>query len=109
MSPRAKRRIRAYIVIGLITVGAAILTWFWALVPILSGFYFGPRTDEEIIRRFYPYRLIQSEWVGKTDHLLFSWSAWESGVRLLVLVALWLGGVLFVVHNHIKSKPIGAT
>lgn len=82
-------------VIGVATVAAAAAVWFWALRPLGFASYLSSTgaTDADIIRQYWPHRLVEPEWISATpDRLdrLMKWHVYETVARLSVVAALWL-------------------
>src|SRR5687767_7162627 len=80
--PRMKRASAMLVVAG-VTVGAASAIWLWALRPLSGASYLHSTTETEadIIRRYWPQRLIEPEWVNAKPTLT-SWAITETVVRL---------------------------
>jgi len=94
------------------TVVAVAAVWFWALRPL--GFSYlssGDATDADIIRQYWPHRLIQPEWISaagdKLDRLM-KWHKYETIARLSVVILLWLiiaGGVAYRFDRRQRLRP----
>jgi len=83
-----------------VTVAAALVIWFWALAPICFASYLTSpgASDADIIRQYWPHRVVEPEWVGATPDRLLNWHITETVARLAVVSVLWLlitGGVAY--------------
>ena len=81
-----------------LTAVAAAMVWFWALRPLgFASYLTSPgASDADIVRQYWPDRLVQPEWVSTTPDRLMNWHLAETVARLGVVAALWLavaGGV----------------
>jgi hypothetical protein len=100
-------------VIAVATVAAAAAVWFWALRPLGFASYLSSTgaTDADIIRQYWPHRLVQPEWISATpDGLdrLMRWHSYETVARLSVVAAFWLltvGGFLYGVIRRRRVRP----
>jgi hypothetical protein len=90
------------------TVAAAAAVWLWALRPLGFASYLTSTgaTDVEIIRQYWPHRLIQQEWIPTTadgSDRLMRWHLSETVARLTSVIVLWLvtagGAVYRFVHG----------
>ena len=76
----------------LMTVAAAMVVWFWALRPLCFASYLTSpgASDADIIRQYWPHRVVEPEWVGATPDRLLNWHITETVARLVVVSVLWL-------------------
>ena len=107
MTHVGRLRLIAGIRIGLVSLAAAAATWFWALSVLLCFIqYMGPPDDALMIRRLWPFRLIQPEWLSRPSdgwgELLMRWQLTETGVRVLIIAILWTIAVA-VIYNRYHS------
>lgn len=84
----------------LMTVAAALAVWFWALAPLSFASYLTSpgASDADIIRQYWPHRLVEPEWVRRPRDRLLHWPLMETVARLAVVSVLWLfvtGGVVY--------------
>ena len=91
----------------LATVAAATVIWFWALKPLGAASYLtsSGASDADIIRQYWPHRLVEPEWVSTTPGRFINWHLMEMRARLAVVAVLWLavaGGVAYraLVSGH---------
>jgi hypothetical protein len=87
-------------IVAVATVAAAAAVWFWALRPLGFFSYLTSTvaTDADIIRQYWPHRLVQPEWVSDTPDRLMKWHFVETVARLAVVALLWfivVGGFTF--------------
>ena len=81
-------------IIAVATFAAAAAVWFWALNPLGFVSYLSSTgaTDADIIRQYWPHRLVEPEWISaspdKFDRLV-KWHTAEVGARLSVVGLLW--------------------
>jgi len=102
-------------IVTVATVAAAIAVWFWALRPLGFASYFSSTdaTDADIIRQYWPHRLVEPEWISATpDRLdrLMKWHIYETVARLSVVGVLWFiiaGGSVyrFVRGRRLRPNP----
>ncbi len=73
------------------TIAAFVAVKRWAIVPFGFHSYLSSdgETDAEMIRRYWPHRLIQPEWMGPGDRGFALWHVAEAGARVSVVVVLW--------------------
>jgi hypothetical protein len=86
---------------------AAAAFWFWALPPLyISGDYLTTTsvTDADIIRQYWPHRLVQPEWVSSTTDWFENWSHAEVVVRSLVVGVGWLVATGGLIHRCIRLR-----
>jgi hypothetical protein len=85
------RRTITGVVMVLTTVAAAMVIWFWALGPLgFASYLTSPgASDADIIRQYWPNRLVQPEWVNTTPDRLINWHLTETAARLAVVAVLW--------------------
>jgi hypothetical protein len=78
----------------LTTVAAAMVIWFWALRPLCFASYLTSTGSSaaDIIRQYWPHRLVEPEWVSTTPDRLINWHLRETVARLGVVAVLWLLG-----------------
>ena len=76
----------------LATVAAAMVIWFWALRPLGAASYLTSTgaSDADIVRQYWPHRLVEPEWVSTTPRRLMNWQLTETAARLGVVAVLWL-------------------
>jgi hypothetical protein len=104
-----KRTIAITIVIAAI-VAAAAAVWFWALRPLGFASYLSSTgaTDADIIRQYWPHRLVEPEWVSTKPDRLMNWHLTETIARLSVLGVSWFtiaGGAVFRFKRRWRLRP----
>ena len=74
------------------TVLAGVAVYFWALRPLGFASYLSSTgaSEADIIRQYWPHRLVPPEWVSHTPSTLMNWSLVEAATRLAVIVGFWL-------------------
>ncbi len=97
-------------VIALATVAAAAAVWFWALRPLGFASYLSSTgaSDADIIRQYWPHRLVQPEWVSATPDRLMNWHFAEVCARLAVVAVSWsltVGGFFYGVIKRRRVRP----
>jgi len=104
MKGAGMKRASAMIVVAVVTLAAASTVWLWALRPLAGGSYLSSttETDADIIRRYWPQRLVEPEWVGPKPDLI-SWAMTETFVRLSVVALSFIMIVGFAVYIFIKQ------
>jgi len=99
------------LVIGVVVVTAlmaAAALKFWALQPFHSGydivgnFATDNDADAAAIRRDWPHRLVQPEWVNRTPDLFENWTNDETSVRSVVVGVGWLTVTGLLIHKYTK-------
>jgi hypothetical protein len=88
--------------IVVVTILALLITFFWALDPILTAIFMLTRTgitDAELIRQVWHVRLVQPEWISGPGQI-FKWMEVEAGARLGVILLGWLASVFILVRRH---------
>jgi len=93
-----------------VTAVAVYAFWFWALRPLGFASYLSSitATDADIIRQYWPHRLVQPEWVSSTPDRLLNWSFAEAVVRSSVVGIFWLittGTFIYVYMSHRQVRP----
>ena len=83
----------AMLFIAAATLGAAAAIRLWALQPLgFASYLHAPgATDAQIIRQYWPHRLVEPEWVpmaSRGDRLM-RWHMAETVARLSVVSLLW--------------------
>jgi hypothetical protein len=100
-------------IVAVATVAAAAAVWFWALRPLGFASYFSSTgaTDADIIRQYWPHRLVEPEWISATpDGLdrLMKWHMTETAARLSVVGVLWFiitGGAVYRFIRVRRLRP----
>src|SRR3954471_17043493 len=101
-------------IVTVATVAAAAAVWFWALRPLGFASYLSSTdaTDADIIRRYWPHRLIEPEWIGaspeKLDRLM-KWHIYETVARLSVVGLLWFVITGGVVYEFVRRRRVRLT
>jgi hypothetical protein len=74
------------------TVLAGVAVYFWALRPLGFASYLSSTwaSEADIIRQYWPHRLVPPDWVSDTPSTLMNWSLVEAVSRLTVIVVFWL-------------------
>jgi len=93
----------------LATVAAAAAIWFWVLRPLGFASYLSSReaTDADIIRQYWPHRLVEPEWITTSPDghdRLMKWHFAETVVRLSVVAVLWFIIIGSVVFRFIRGR-----
>jgi hypothetical protein len=101
-------RISTIAIISAVTVAAASAIWLWSLRPLGGGSYLSSTTesDADIIRRYWPHRLIEPEWVSATQSTLISWTVTETLARLSVVGVSWFMSAGVAVYILVKGKKL---
>src|SRR5213592_1657588 len=97
------RRTITMTIIAAATVAAVTAVWFWALRPLGFASYLSSvgATDAEIMRQYWPHRLIEPEWISATSNSmdrLMKWHIYETTARFSAVGVLWfivVGGTLY--------------
>jgi len=82
-----------------VTALAAAAFWFWAMGMSGSFLYSTHETQAEVIRRYFPHRIVQPEWLGNTV-TLESWMLTEEKTRILIIVVIWTFTIAFIVFKQ---------
>jgi hypothetical protein len=82
------------IAVILVTVAATVAIWLWALEPLgFVSYLTSPGASAgDIIRQYWPHRLVEPEWVSTTPDTLtdlINWNFAETKARLAVVAVLW--------------------
>jgi len=85
------RTIRITLVLAA-TVVSVVLVYFWALRPLGFASYLSSTgaSEAEVIRQYWPHRLVQPEWVSDVPDRLMNWHLAEAIARLALTGGLWL-------------------
>src|SRR5437763_12825008 len=83
------------------TLTAAAAIWLWALRPLGFASYLSSTgaTDADIIRRYWPHRLVQPEWISPakgTGERLTNWHLAETAARLSVVGLIWIVTIAYI-------------
>ena len=90
------------------------LVYFWALRPLGFASYLSSTgaSDADIIRQYWPYRLVQPEWVSEGPNRLMNWHLTEAAVRMALTGGFWITfigtvgrGITFTPMWCRKAKP----
>ncbi|NOS69671.1 MAG: hypothetical protein HOP33_07055 [Verrucomicrobia bacterium] len=100
-------------VIAVATVAAAAVVWFWALRPLGFASYLSSTgvTEADIIRQYWPHRLVEPEWISATPDRfdrLMKWHIYETLARLSVVGVLWFiiaGGAVYRFVRGRRLRP----
>ncbi len=96
------------------TVLSGVLVYCWALRPLGFASYLSSTraSDADIIRQYWPYRLVQPEWVSDVPSRLMNWHLAEAIARLALTGGFWLAfigivgrGVTFTPMWRRRGKP----
>ena len=106
------QRKTATIIVIAATLTAAAAIWFWALRPFGFASYLSSTgaTDAEIIRQYWPHRLIQPEWIspaqGSGDRLM-KWHLAETVARFSVVGRIWsvIVGGFYRLNRRTNLRP----
>jgi hypothetical protein len=96
----------------LITLAAVAAAWFWALAP-LAGFdvlNWPPRTDADLVRYLWHFRLVQPEWVSNPPN--YSYGRWEEAevlARLTVVFLGWITSNILADRISLRNREITLT
>jgi hypothetical protein len=87
-----------------VAAGAAI--WFWALRPLGFVSYLSSTgtSEAEIIRRYWPHRLVQPEWVSASSDRIMNWHFAEAVTRLIAVSVVWCLALAAGVAAYAMSK-----
>src|SRR5579859_5923029 len=101
------KRTTKIILVAAATILAGVALYFWAGRPVGFASYLSSTgaNDADIIRQYWPYRLVQPEWVSNVPSRLINWHLAEAFVRLALLGGSWL---LFVgiVGRGVTFSPV---
>jgi hypothetical protein len=105
MTRLGKLRLVAGMQIGLVSLAGAAGVWFFALsVTFCFIESMGPLDDALTIRRLWPFRLIQPEWLSRPadrwGDLMMRWQLTETGVRTLIIAILWTIAVALIYNRY---------
>jgi hypothetical protein len=100
-------------IVTVATVAAAAAVWFWALRPLGFASYLSSAgaTNADIIRQYWPHRLVEPEWISaKPDGFdrLMKWHIYETVARLSVVGVLWFiiaGGAAYRFIRARRPRP----
>ena len=93
------------------TLLSGVAVYFWALRPLDFASYLSSMgaSEADIIRRYWPYRLVQPEWVSEVPDRLMNWHLAEAFARLAVVCSSWLVFVALMGRDvtlwRSKGKP----
>jgi hypothetical protein len=89
------------------TVLAGVLVYFWALRPLGFASYLSSTrsSDADVIRQYWPYRLVHPEWVSEVPDRLMNWHLAEAATRLALTGGLWLAFIV-IVGRGVTFTPV---
>jgi hypothetical protein len=98
-------------IVTVATVAAAVAIGFWALRPLGFASYLASTgaTDVDLIRQYWPHRLIDPAWISATPDgldLLSKWHMTETVARLSVVGVLWFIIVGGAVCTFIRGQRL---
>lgn len=102
------RWIVTFSILTFLTAVAAAAFWFWALRPLGFGSYFSDygTSEANMIRQYWPHRLVQPEWVGGKSATFIHWSFAEAVARSSVITVVWLAAIGGLVHRRIRQQKM---
>lgn len=88
------------------TVVSGTLIYFWALRPLgFASYLSSTRASEaDVIRHYWPHRLVQPEWLSEVPDRLMNWHLAEATARLALTGGLWLAFIA-VVGRGVTFNP----
>jgi hypothetical protein len=93
------------LIVAVATVLAIAFLWFWAMIPLTAGGpFFGSRDDPALIRRYFPMRVVQPEWIHGKHSLLMDWTFAETRVRSSIVLILWLACTVAIVYGYRRAR-----
>ena len=89
------------------TVLSGALVYFWALRSLGFASYLSSTitSDADIIRQYWPYRLVQPAWVSDVPGRLLNWNLAEASARLALTGGIWLA-FISIVGRGITFTPV---
>jgi hypothetical protein len=74
------------------TILSGVAVDLWALRPLGFASYLSSTAagEADIIRQYWPHRLVEPEWVSSVPGRLLNWHLTEAIARLALVFALWL-------------------
>jgi hypothetical protein len=103
-------------VVAVLIAATAFKLWamqpFHAQYDIIGNFATGADADTAAIRRDWPHRLVQPEWVSRTPDLWVNWIHAEIAVRSVVVGVGWLIVTGLLNHRYTKlskETPLNPT
>jgi hypothetical protein len=93
-----------------VTSAALVVAWLWAVAPVTAPLLYihsSGWTDADLVRRIWPVRLIQPEWVSSPpqyDYL--RWTQAETLARLSVVFIAWIASVGWIVRTSRHRQPV---
>lgn len=87
-------------------VAAAAAIWFWALRPLGFVSYLSSTgtSEAEIIRSYWPNRLVQPEWVSASPDRIMNWHFVETITRLVAVSVVWCLALAAAAYATSKNR-----
>lgn len=92
-----------------VTLISAAALKFWAARPyhaagysIVGDFATDADADTAAIRRDWPFRMVQPEWVSRTPDLFANWTYAETAARSIVMCVTWLVTTGLLISSYIR-------
>jgi hypothetical protein len=91
--------------IGVVTIIVLALLCFWACNPILTFYSLmsSGKTEADIIREWWHFRLVQPEWIGPPIRLE-RWLVVETQARVGAVLVAWLTSVFALITRYRRAK-----
>src|SRR5678815_5140956 len=98
------KRVTMLAIIAAATACAIAAIWFWALRPFGFASYLRSteETDAQTIRRYWPHRVVEPEWVSSTPDQLMNWHRAELLARLSIVAVSWLFITAASIYSFIR-------
>lgn len=102
--------LKILVIVGCVAVAlmSAAALKFWAIQPfhasydIVGNYATDTEADAAAIRRDWPHRLVQPEWVGVTPDLFGNWTKAETAARSVIVGVVWLVVTGLLIHRYIR-------
>ena len=101
------RRTTRILLVTAATILSGVAVYFWALRPLGFSSYLSSTmaSDADIIRQYWPYHLVQPEWVSDVPSRLMNWHRAETIARLALTGGLWVA-FIGIVGRGVSLTPM---
>ena len=88
----------------LATVSAVVLIRLWAIPVWWTVLVYPDINDSEVINEFWPYRIVQPDWLSSGSDLLGRWQHAEMHARITLIVIVWVAIVSALVYTAFRQR-----
>jgi hypothetical protein len=82
----------------------AAVALLWVVKPVFEPIGLRRYDTTALIRRTFPIRLVQPQWIADQTNLYFEWSVSEARARFLLVVVCWVATCVTIVYVRVKGS-----